>query len=205
LLDIGCSTGLITAEIADQTSVVVGIDIDENALRYAVATQPPVPSLHYLIGSGMSLPFGNACFSAVICNHVYEHVADPYALLREIARVLRPGGVCYFAAGHTLQVIEPHHRLPLLSWLPRGVANAWIRSTDRGERYEEKFLPPWRLRTLFADFGSAELVSPTMLREPQRYGFPAIAHLPAPIRRVIALLASPLARLAPTWIWLLRR
>jgi hypothetical protein len=44
-----------------------------------------------------------------------------------------------------------------------------------------------------------------MLRAPHRYGFPKIARLPAILRVIVATMARPLAMLAPTWIWLLRR
>jgi 2-polyprenyl-3-methyl-5-hydroxy-6-metoxy-1,4-benzoquinol methylase len=205
VLDVGCSDGMITAEIAAHVAFVVGIDVNADAVRYAADASELTTSPHYFIGSGTSLPFADECFDVAVCNHVYEHVADPQALVQEIRRVLRPGGICYFAAGHTLQLIEPHHRLPLLSWLPRSVADAWLRVLHRGNRYEEKFLSPWRLTSLFGGFATAELVSPAMLRDPKLYGFPRIARLPAILRATVAMLARPLALLAPTWIWLLRR
>jgi hypothetical protein len=104
-----------------------------------------------------------------------------------------------------LQLVEPHHRLPFLSWLPRRMANGWIRLAGRGSRYEENFLPPWRLRMLFSGFAEATLISPVMIRDPKRYGFPGIARFPAALRVAIGAMAMPIALLAPTWIWLLRR
>jgi SAM-dependent methyltransferase len=205
VLDVGCAAGLVSAELARQIGFVVGVDVDVEAIRYAVNAQAGDHAPHFLAASGTRLPFGDGTFDAVVCNHVYEHVDDPQLLMREIHRVLRPGGSCYLAAGHTLQLVEPHHRLPLLSWLPRPAADAYVRATGRGRRYEERFLPPWRLRSLATGFARAELVSAEMLRDPGRFGFPAIARLPRPLRALIAAFASPLARAAPTWIWLLRR
>ncbi len=205
VIDVGCSTGLITREVANHVAFIVGIDVDSDLVRSAAGSPRGISNASFLIGTGSLLPFADATFDAAVCNHVYEHVPDPYALMAEIRRVLRPGGVCYFAAGHTLQLVEPHHRLPFLSWLPRRVSNFWIRLTGRGLRYEEKFLPPWRLRTLFSGFAAATLISPTMLRDPQRYGFTGIAQLSSPLRFTIAIVATPIALIAPTWIWLLRR
>ena len=205
VLDVGCSAGLVAAELARQAGSVIGVDVDVEAIRYAAAEHAGPRAPRFLVASGLRLPFGDQSFDAVVCNHVYEHVADPFRLMREIHRVLRPGGACYLATGHTLQLVEPHHRLPLLSWLPRPMADAYVRVTARGRRYEERFLPPWRLRSLATGFARATLVSPAMLRDPARFEFPAIARLPRPLRAAIAAFASPLARAAPTWIWLLRR
>jgi SAM-dependent methyltransferase len=202
ILDVGCSAGLITIEIDAHAGFVVGTDLDMAAVAHAAAG---AQRALFVVASGLLLPFADSSFDAVVCNHVYEHVDDPHALLREIHRVLRVGGSCYFAGGHTLQLIEPHHRLPLLSLLPRPLADRILRSMGRHPRYEERFLAPWRLRSLFSDFARAEFVSPAMLRDPVRYEFPGLAGLPRTARGAVATCAWPVAMLAPTWIWMLHR
>lgn len=205
VLDVGASHGLISLSLAERCDYVAGIDVDQAALRQA-AREPRDPDrAGFAIASGMQLPFADASFDVVICNHVYEHVPDPMLLMAEIARVLRPAGTCYFAGGHRLQLIEPHHRLPLLSWLPRRLADAWLRALGRGQRYEEDFLPPWRLPTLFTAFGEARNVTPELLRQCARFDLG-----PAWLERAFGrALPRPLARAAattlPTHVWLLRR
>jgi SAM-dependent methyltransferase len=61
------------------------------------------------------LPFPDASFDAVFCHHVLQHLADPLRALRELRRVLRPGGV----AG----VKDPDEGATLISPLPPLVAN----------------------------------------------------------------------------------
>jgi 2-polyprenyl-3-methyl-5-hydroxy-6-metoxy-1,4-benzoquinol methylase len=202
ILDVGCSAGLMTHEIGRAAAFVAGVDVDEDSLHFAAAADGPAC---FARAEGARLPFRDRSFDAVVCNHVYEHVPDAQALMSEIRRVLRDGGLCYFAAGHTLQLIEPHHRLPLLSCLPRRLADTWLRVSGKGERYEERFLPPWRLATLFEGFGSAQFVSPRMLQHPGRYGFPRLARLPAWLRAALGVASTLAARAAPTWIYLLRR
>lgn len=205
VLDVGCSAGLVTDELARHARVVVGVDPDIDSIRAASKRTHGGPRPLFLVAAGERLPMADASFDAAVCNHVYEHARDPFALLREIHRVLRPGGACYCATGHTLQLVEPHHRLPLLSILPRRLADACMRAVGKGRRYEEHFLPPWRLRSLFAPFGEVRLVSPAMLRQPVRYEFPAIAALPIWIKPLMQAAVVPLALCAPTWIWMLRR
>lgn len=202
ILDIGCSTGLITEEIAQRARLVVGVDVDTASLAYAICQGGRA---RFVAASGARLPFADGSFDAVVCNHVYEHVPDAAALMRDVHRVLRFDGVCYFAAGHTLQLIEPHYRVPFLSWLPRPLAGLVLRATGKGNGYDERFLPPWRLRELFAPYARAEFISPRMLRAPEQFEFQAVARLPAIARPVLALLSDVVARLAPTWIYLLRK
>ena len=202
VLDVGCSAGLVAEEIAQRAFQVIGVDVDLAALAYA-GRRGGIAL--YVGATAAHLPFRDGSFDAVVCNHVYEHVPDARALLHELRRVLRPGGACYFAGGHTLQIIEPHFRLPLLSWLPRRWASAWVRRRGFAPRYDEAFVAPWQLRGLFEGFAAAELISPAMLRQPGRYGFPRLARLPRTLRVVVAASSGLVARLAPTWIFMLRR
>jgi SAM-dependent methyltransferase len=199
ILDVGCSAGLITDAIAARSREVVGVDVAVGAVALAAARQS---GPRFVAASADALPFADGSFDAVVCNHVYEHVPDARALVRELHRVLRPGGACYFAAGHALQLVEPHHRLPLLSWLPRSAAGAWLRALGRGDAYEERFVPPWRLRDLLAPFAEIAFVSACMLRDPVRYRFPRLAAVPRPL---LSLASGVAARLAPTWIYVARK
>lgn len=201
ILDVGCSAGLMSEAIARSASLVVAVDVDVAGLALGRRRGSAV---RFAAASGDALPFDAETFDAVVCNHVYEHVRDAGSLMDEIHRVLRSGGVCYFAAGHRLQLIEPHHRVPLLSWVPPAVANAVMRTLRRGASYDERFVYPWQLRRLLRPFAAAEFISGRMLRVPHRYGFEAFARWPPAVRRVV-LFGGVAARLAPTWIYLLRK
>ncbi len=58
--------------------------------RYVTADlESPLADLHFDV---QRIPLPDASFDAVICNHILEHVADDRAALRELHRILRPGG-----------------------------------------------------------------------------------------------------------------
>lgn len=205
LLDVGVSHGLIAVVLAERVKWTLGVDVDATALAVARAEAPARGRLDLALGSGMRLPFKDECMDLVVCNHVYEHVPDANALMREIARVLRPGGACYFAGGHRLQVVEPHYRLPFLSWLPRPWADGYLRATGRGRAYRERFVAPWTLPALFTAFASQRDVTGDVLRRCHRYGLG-----PRWLQSALAaLLPLSLARLVgfalPTHVWMLRK
>lgn len=81
------------------------------------------------------LPVRDGALDFALLNHLYEHVEDQPALFRELHRVLAPGGAGYVSAGSRWAVVEPHYRLPFLSWLPRPIADLYLRVTGRGRSY----------------------------------------------------------------------
>src|SRR5947208_349797 len=90
ILDAGCGTGaLLEALRHDPGRESVGLDFAEAALQFC--RQRGYDRL--VRGDLEALPFADARFDAVTALDVLEHVPDDHAAAREIARVLRPGGV----------------------------------------------------------------------------------------------------------------
>lgn len=88
------------------------------AARYDIA-------LPVINGAGERLPFADRSFDMAICWDVVEHVQDPERLLAELARVLRPGGRVLLTVINRYAYRDPHYHLPLLNWIPRGLAE-WL-------------------------------------------------------------------------------
>lgn len=93
----------------------------------------------FTVVEGVELPYPDDSFDVVVSNHVIEHVGDDDAQARhlaELARVLRPDGVGYLAVPSRWMLVEPHFKLPLLSWLPGPIADRYVRWTGKGTHYD---------------------------------------------------------------------
>jgi SAM-dependent methyltransferase len=97
LLDAGCGPGSITVGLAAAVApgMVVGLDIEPSVLDQAraLAAGQGAITMRFVVGSAGTLPFPDGSFDAVFAHTLLEHVRDPVAALRDLRRVLRPGGV----------------------------------------------------------------------------------------------------------------
>jgi ubiquinone/menaquinone biosynthesis C-methylase UbiE len=203
LLNVGGSAGIIDNYLANHFRTVVGIDIDEPAIRHAAGNFRK-QNLSFQVADALHLPFADNSFDVVICSHVYEHVPDPVQMFREIHRVLRTGGVCYFSAGNRLMWNEPHYNLPLLSVLPRPLAHLYIRLAGKASHYHEKHLSYWGLRTLVRDFSRIDFTG-RLVTEPTRFHTDYMIK-PGSFKAGVASLLLKTAYWAfPGYIWVLRK
>jgi 2-polyprenyl-3-methyl-5-hydroxy-6-metoxy-1,4-benzoquinol methylase len=153
VLEVGAGAGVISRSLAravGPSGAVTAVDVvDERVVH---------DGYRFLQVEDTTLPFADASFEIVVSNHVIEHVGPrPIQMdhLREIHRVLRPSGLLYLAAPNKWTVMEPHFRLPLLSWLPRALAHRYVRMTGRGTQYDCWPRGPRGLRTLLTETGFA--------------------------------------------------
>jgi ubiquinone/menaquinone biosynthesis C-methylase UbiE len=97
LLDVGCGPGSITRGLAERLAPgdVVGVDVSADALAAARtdAAGRGLTNLRYQEGSVYELAFEDASFDAVFAHQFLQHLREPAAAVREMLRVLRPGGL----------------------------------------------------------------------------------------------------------------
>jgi demethylmenaquinone methyltransferase / 2-methoxy-6-polyprenyl-1,4-benzoquinol methylase len=96
VLDVACGPCAVTKRLAKRTSArIVGIDLTEAMLREG---QRNVRRAHLedrvalVLGRGEQLPFADASFDALTFTYLLRYVKDPQATVRELARVVKPGG-----------------------------------------------------------------------------------------------------------------
>lgn len=95
VLDAGCGPGFYCAELADEVGpdgAVVGVDLSPAMLELARRRCEGRPNVSFADGPVTALPAEDAGFDALVSVQVLEYVPDIGAALREMHRVLRPGG-----------------------------------------------------------------------------------------------------------------
>lgn len=101
VLDLGCGDGLNSSILFNQgIKKIVGVDIAKVLINKAKNNNPDIK---FYIGSAEAIPFKNGQFNVVLVDSVFHHIYDFTKAVKEIKRVLVPGGLLCF--------IEPHQSL----------------------------------------------------------------------------------------------
>ncbi len=203
LLNVGGSAGIIDSHLAENFQSVTSIDIDEKAIDFA-KNQFESPNLVFQVGDAMNIEAAENFYDVVICSQVYEHVPDAAKMMDEIYRVLKPGGVCYFAAGNRLMWNEPHYNLPLLSVVPKFLAHYYVRLARRGKEYYETHFTLWGLRSLVRQFQVIDFTK-SIIRFPEKYEAQYMMKPGSTKARVAKFMVRYFYWLVPGYVWLLKK
>ncbi|MFC0213466.1 class I SAM-dependent methyltransferase [Paenibacillus chartarius] len=118
VLDLACGTGygshMIAKERKREVTEVVAVDLDEETLRYA-KREYHHQKITFLQGDAAdrSLPERLGQFDTILCFETFEHIADEAALMDNLYRMLKPGGILVlsspFGRGRGMPTSEPFH------------------------------------------------------------------------------------------------
>ena len=118
VLDLGCGFGRHAFEAARRGARVVALDAGRDEVNGVAAMftamveagelDAATHTTTVVQGDALALPFPDAAFDRVICSEVLEHLPDDVGAMRELARVLRPGG--------TMAVTVPRFGPELVNW-----------------------------------------------------------------------------------------
>ena len=129
VLDVGCGVGRLMLRLQRRGCEVAGVDIlrrDLVSARRLLAGNGP-PST-FVQADGGRLPFIDASFDFVACTETLEHAADAAMMLRELARVLRPGGRLVVSVPDTLSELVAYHFYDLYRDDPFGHRRIYTRA-----------------------------------------------------------------------------
>jgi SAM-dependent methyltransferase len=200
ILEIGTGTGVISAELARAAGpdgAVHSIDTMDTRLDPA--------GYEFRLTSGVQLPYDDGSFDVVVSNHVIEHVGDRAAQqvhLEEIHRVLAADGLGYLATPTRWALVEPHFKVPLLSWPPRGMRDRVVQLARAGQVYDVDPLGPREIVRAIERAGMTwDCVTVNALTEMGRIERPTgaaglLVRAPAPVQRAVR-------PLLPTMVYLL--
>ena len=97
VLDVATGPAGVALEIAARTSALVtGVDLTPEMLKAGaanVARSPQAGRVHLAVSRAEELPFADATFDALTFTYLLRYVADPAATVKELARVVKPGGI----------------------------------------------------------------------------------------------------------------
>ncbi len=97
-LEVGCGNGLVTKYLAEKyAGVVAGIDIDPQQIELAIKELDGIQNVIYTEADANNLPFEDKKFNVVLSFGVLHHVENWLNALKEIKRVLKPGGYFLYA------------------------------------------------------------------------------------------------------------
>lgn len=195
-LDVGASTGFTSEALRTAGCTVVGVDIDLPGLAHAQHRFGR--SVHFVGADASALPLPDRSVDIVLFNHVYEHVVDADAVMRELQRVLRPDGAAMFGFANRYQIMEPHYRLPFLSWIPHRVGDLYVRVFGKADEYYERHRSRTGLLRMCLPLKVWEYTY-TVLCDPER--FAATDVVPRRLRRMPPAFWMAAQPIMPTFLW----
>ena len=203
VLDVGSSTGIMTNLLSDNFHSTIGIDIDEKAVEFSKDNFIK-DNLSFEIHDSLNMNFSDNSFDIVICTHIYEHVPNADKLMSEIFRVLKPEGICFFTAGNKYVLIEPHYKLPFLSFFPKKISNLYLRAFKGIEIYYETLLPLSKLKKLVNKF---EIFDYTIkiIENPIKYHAEDMLKENSIKQKLFYRISKNLYSICPTYVWILRK
>jgi SAM-dependent methyltransferase len=137
VIDLGCGPGHYTRALRSRGAFVVPIDLDLD--EFGLPGGPPGGEV---VANGMRLPFPDGVADGILCSNMIEHTPDPAAVVREMERVVKPGGWLWLSFTNWYSPWGGHDISPFHYLGPRRGLDAYRRFAGR----EPKNVP---LQSLF--------------------------------------------------------
>jgi len=184
ILDFGCGVGAFVRRLREFSPSVTGFDVDRDSVRRGVEE---VPDLALAVGE--KLPYKDGAFDVVLLHEVLEHVDNDLQTMREVRRVLAPGGRAVIFCPNRLYPFETHGifigkryvfgNMPFVNYLPDFLRN---RLVPHARVYSRR-----RLRRIYRKAGLRAVI--------HSYVYPGFDHIVANrkiVGRMLRMLLYPL-------------
>lgn len=155
VLDIGCGGGLLSEALHEDGASVSGVDVSAASIREAQRhARGRQLAIDYRIADATALPFPNASFDLIVASEVLEHVANVDAVLDEVARALKPGGIFAFDTPNrtwTARFLLICLGEYVLRRIPKGTHDGrrFIRPAELNQKLREREIAPQNIQGFF--------------------------------------------------------
>ena len=167
ILDVGCGPGSITVGLARRVpeGSVVGIDVVEQVLEDAreLAAASDAPNVSFEAGDVYALAYEDSSFDVAYAHQVLQHLTDPARALRELRRVVKPGGLVAVREADYGTMVHAPDTEELHRWLQLYHA---VAARNGAEADAGRYLSGWFIEAGFADIEMT--ASPWVFHEPRQ-------------------------------------
>lgn len=125
ILDFGCGSGRILTEFFRSGADIYGVDVDRDVIDIAKiwGKSEGVEPSRFKFYDGTRLPFDDGYFDYCFSTSTFEHLERPALSLKELSRVIKPGGYLFLGFPNRVWPFECHTQLMFIPWLPFSLAD----------------------------------------------------------------------------------
>jgi 2-polyprenyl-6-hydroxyphenyl methylase / 3-demethylubiquinone-9 3-methyltransferase len=139
-LDVGCGGGYVSELLAKRGAKVIAFDLAKGAVR--AGKQKLGDKIAWLCASATEIPLKDESVDVVVNTDVLVHLTDPLPCLREMSRVLKPGGVLWFST---------INKTALARFVLITLGENILKFVRKGTHDAETFIAPSRMKAHLAD------------------------------------------------------
>ena len=203
VLDVGCSSGIVSTYLSDYFDQVIAIDIDKKAIKLAKQKNNRL-NLKFRLTDIKDTRYSKNYFDIVICNQTVYCAEKPAELMDKVFYYLKPGGICFFANLNKYNLYDFQYKLPLLSILPKKQADWYVRRFKRAKVFICAPLSFNQLKKLCSKFIIHKFTA-KILHNPRKYSFKNLERFEKILRLIPVSIWEKLEPLIPNFIWILEK